>query len=172
MKNYRYMLSLCVSTYYLISVISVAQAAEVLPEGDTRSTGIEVGAGLNTIVPYGSLRLNHDFDQYWTGNVALQFGPEFTKTNGPYNLNALTTAGVKYYFSHAGWFQPFVGADIGVTLTPETEVFGQVGLGSDFMFHPNWGISLALRSNLLLFNRSLMSGTLALRPEIASVWRF
>ncbi len=144
-------------------------------------TQLEVGAGLNTIVPYGNVRLQQEFSEQWSGNVALQLGPAFTKTNGPTPLNTVATAGVKYYWTRETWFQPFVGADVGVAWVPdrvtpmtqsEVGLFGQLGVGADLMFSPHVGVSLALRSNLNLLNSSLMSGTLALRPEVNGVWRF
>lgn len=153
-------------------------------ETDIPQTQIEVGAGLNTIVPYGSVRLNHGFVPHWSGVVALQGGPAFTKTptgNPWLPLNPVATAGVKYHFHQRGWFQPFLGADLGLAWVPdrvnpyagaEMGIFGQLGAGADLVFSPHWGLSLGLRSNLNLLNRSLMSGTLTLRPEINSIWRF
>lgn len=145
------------------------------------ATQVEVGAGLNTIVPYGNVRLQQDFSEQWSGNLALQVGPAFTKTNGPTPLNTVATAGLKYYWLRDSWFQPFVGADVGMAWVPdrvspmrqsEVGIFGQLGVGADLMFSPHFGLGLALRSNLNVLNRSLMSGTLTLRPEINGVWRF
>jgi len=172
MNNHRYLLTV-LSTCCFLSISNRAQAAEQAPAAARPyPTGIEVGAGLNAIVPYGNLRLNYDFDPHWTGNLAFQVGPTFSATTGPRDLSAITTAGAKYYFTHQGWFQPFVGADLGVAILPDNGLFGQVGVGSDLMFDPRWGISIAVHSNLRLLNSSLMSGTLAFRPEISTVWRF
>ena len=141
---------------------------------------VEVGAGLNTIVPYASLRYHQPLAPQWVATGALQMGPAFTKTNHLVP-NPLATLGLKYCFVESGLFQPFLGADIGAAWVPdrvqpdgmgELGLFGLVGAGVDIMFSPKWGLSLSLRSNLNLLNASLMSGTLTLRPEINSVWRF
>lgn len=153
--------------------------AQTPPQPTSRS--IELGAGLNTIVPYANVRFNQDLDTHWTANAAFQIGPAFTKTSDSLALNPLGTLGLKYYFMRQGLWQPFLGADLGVAWVPDRVtplsqadlgVFGQLGVGTDLMFSHDWGISVALRSNLNLLNASLMSGTLTIRPEISAVWRF
>ncbi len=167
------------ATLMVTSWVFPAQSQEIKP-AKTPLHSLELGTGLNTIVPYASLRYNQRIAPHWVASGAFQLGPAFTKTS-TLAPNPVGTLGLKYYFLETGTFQPFLQADFGggwspdrVTPTSQGEIgfFGLVGTGVDILFSPHWGLSVALRSNLNLLNASFMSGTLTLRPEIASVWRF
>lgn len=158
------------STVFLTAPLltSKTMAAE---EIEPKRFSIEVGGGLNIIMPYFNTRFGYLLP---TSNNNIEVFASYNRVSSlnPNNLGNMFTLGGKYYFRNKEMFRPFFKADVGVNkyaLGDSQPFLFLAGFGSDVMFNDTLGLSFLLETGMggNINGISISNGLgLSLRPEL------